>query len=81
MTYRQFSYRFTRLLNKAFDQSMYKRFMLHVGLFGVGRKSIRSFSSTMDAFGSAEQCDAFNSLLELMDENPDYVKTMHEKVG
>lgn len=79
MTYRQFSYRLTRLLNKAFDQSMYRRFMLHVCLHGNGRESIRSFSVTMDAFGSAEQCDAFNSLLELMDENPEHMKTMSTK--
>jgi hypothetical protein len=38
-----------------------------------GESLMEKFKSTMDMFGSAEQTDAYDKLLALMRENPEYV--------
>ena len=71
-TLRQFRNRFSRLLNKAFDQEMYQRFILTQAMLDDGESLIEKFKSTMDMFGDEQQIKAYNQLIELIKDNPQY---------
>ena len=71
-TLRQFRSRFSRLINKAFDQEMYQRFILTQAMLDDGESLIEKFKSTMDMFGDDQQIKAYNKLIELIKDNPQY---------
>lgn len=77
MTYAQFSNRFTRLCNKVFDQEMYNRFMLARAFLEEGENLLEKFRTTVEIFGGAEQTEAYDKLVRLINENPEHKRHMH----
>ena len=77
MTYQQFFNRFTRLLNKVFDQEMYDRFILANSMLEPGESILDKFMPTVEHFGSVNQVQAYKQLIELIKTNPGYRKVMH----
>lgn len=63
---------FNRLLVKAFDQSMYQRLMLTQAMLADGESLLDTFKSTMDMFGDECQTKAYDKLMELIKDNPQY---------
>lgn len=72
----QFKNNYTRLLRKAFDNAMFQRLVMCQIMLEDGESLMEKFKSTMDMFGSAEQTEAYDKLLALMRENPEYVSDL-----
>ena len=67
---RSFSIKLGKLIEKAFDQSLYRRYMAYVVV--SGSNSIEGFLPTVETFGSVEQVDGCRELISFLNENKEY---------
>ena len=67
---RSFSIKLGKLIEKAFDQSLYRRYMAYVVV--SGSNSLEGFLPTVETFGSVEQADGCRELISFLNENKEY---------